>query len=530
MPQGILPYKFEEEKTGSGMTALAGLPVYLDLASVFDVCQSITRHLEVKVRGWTDAQMVLSLMLLNIAGGDAVDDIDILAKDEGFSKVLRRVETRGLPRQQRRAMERQWEKETHRSVPSQSAIFRFLAAFHDAEEEKNRVKGKAFIPAPNEHLLGLSLVNRDLVASIQKHHPETEATLDMDATLIETLKKCALFCCKGFQAYQPFNVWWAEQQLILHTEFRDGNVPAGYEQLRVFAESLDMPPEGVMKVFLRSDTAGYQHDLLKYCEKGENRRFGRIEFAIGADVTREFRKAVAEAEEWKPVMKEGKPTGKEWAEVCFIPNEIAYTKNAPVYRYIATREPLKQEVLPGVGQLAFPFPTMTMHSQHYKIFGIVTNRDLDGGEIVNWLHKRCGKSEEAHSIMKEDLAGGKLPSADFGENAAWWSIMALAFNLNSAMKQLVLQGSWVTKRMKAIRFSLIGLPGRVMTHARELVIRVAQGHPSFEILLAIRQRIMELGYASGPEILYERRSVVPREFKEKTTQNYPQGGLQTVPG
>ena len=32
----------------------------------------------------------------------------------------------------------------------------------------------------------------------------------------------------------------------------------------------------------------------------------------------------------------------------------------------------------------------------------------------------CGKSEEAHSVMKEDLAGRKLPSGKFGVNAAWW--------------------------------------------------------------------------------------------------------------
>jgi hypothetical protein len=38
--------------------------------------------------------------------------------------------------------------------------------------------------------------------------------------------------------------------------------------------------------------------------------------------------------------------------------------------------------------------------------------------------------------MKEDLAGGKLPSDDFGENAAWWWIMILAMNLNSSMKRL----------------------------------------------------------------------------------------------
>ena len=397
-------------------------------------------------------------------------------------------------------MERRWRKEHHRSVPSPSAIFRFLAAFHDPEEEKKREKGKAFIPAPNQHVQELIRVNRDLVASIQKHRPTTEATLDMDATLVETEKEDALFSYKGYKAYQPMNTYWAEQEAVLHTEFRDGNVPAGYEQLRVLKDALDLLPDGVTKVFLRSDTAGYQHDLLKYCEKGEHERFGRIEFAIGADVTKEFRKAVAEVKEWKPVMNELqgelKPTAKEWAEVCFIPNEIAYTRNAPVYRYIATRELLKQPELPGMeGQVGLPFHTMTIDKKRYKIFGIVTNRDSEGSELIDWLHKRCGKSEEAHSIMKEDLAGGRLPSADFGENAAWWGIMVLAFNLNTAMKNLVLEDSWAAKRMKALRFSLINLPARVMERSRQLFMRLAGGHPSLEVLLTARKRIMELAYA-----------------------------------
>jgi hypothetical protein len=132
------------------------------------------------------------------------------------------------------------------------------------------MKGKAFIPLPNEHLQGLTKVNRDLVTSVQNHRPKKEATLDCDATLIETQKKDALFCYKGFKAYQPFNVWWAEQQLVLYSEFRDGNVPAGYGQLRLFKEALDLLPEGVTMVRLRSDTAGYQHDILKYCEKGKH--------------------------------------------------------------------------------------------------------------------------------------------------------------------------------------------------------------------------------------------------------------------
>ena len=503
MAQGVLPYKYEEERTDGGMTALAGLPIYLDLASVLGVADFIRAHVHVRKsgQGWTDEQAVLSLMLLNLAGGDCVDDIRILEKDEGFCKVLGRVETKGLTRQQRRALERRWRKERHRSVPSPSALFRYLEAFHDPGEEIKREPGKAFIPAPNEHLQGLRRVNQDFVASIQKRHPEREATLDTDATLVETQKEDAFFSYKGYKAYQPFNVWWAEQKVVLHTEFRDGNVPAGYEQLRVFKEALDMLPEGVTKVYLRSDTAGYEHDLLRYCEKGENRRFGRIEFAIGVDVTKEFKKAVAEVEEsdWKPLRKEVKgemrKTGAEWAEVCFVPNAIARSKNDPVYRYLAIRELLEQPELPGMeGHVELPFPTMSMERKRYKIFGVVTNRDLEGNELINWLHKRCGKSEEAHSVMKEDLAGGKLPSSEFGENAAWWWIMILAFNLNSAMKQMVLQGTWVAQRMKAIRFCLIGLPGRVMSHARGLIVRLVKNHPSLAVLVNARQRIMELDY------------------------------------
>ena len=167
-----------------------------------------------------------------------------------------------------------------------------------------------------------------------------------------------------------------------------------------------------------------------------------------------------------------------------------------MYRYLAIREPLEQPELPGMDRhVELPFPTMTMEKKRYKLFGIVTNRDVEGSDLINWLHKRCGKSEEAHSIMKEDLAGGKLPSSAFGENAAWWWIMILAFNLHSAMKRLVLEGSWVTQRMKAARFSLIGLPGRVLNHARGLIVRLVKNHPSLEVLVKARQRIMELGYA-----------------------------------
>jgi len=48
--------------------------------------------------------------------------------------------------------------------------------------------------------------------------------------------------------------------------------------------------------------------------------------------------------------------------------------------------------------------------------------DWLGDEIIRFHDGRCGKAEEAHKILKEDFAGGQMPSDEFGANAAWWAI------------------------------------------------------------------------------------------------------------
>ena len=65
----------------------------------------------------------------------------------------------------------------------------------------------------------------------------------------------------------------------------------------------------------------------------------------------------------------------------------------------------------------------------YKVSGMVTNMDWEGEKLIHWLHKRCGKSEKVHAVMKDELAGGRLPSDDSGKNAAWWWIMILGIIL-----------------------------------------------------------------------------------------------------
>ena len=350
MKQGLLAFQYEEEKSTTGMTALSGLMTYVELMHVAGLRSSVERRVGLRGggQGWTDSQIITSLILLNLAGGESVMDLEVLEKDAGLCRVLRHAETHGMRRRERRALKARWRGERWRSVPSDSVVFRYLERFHDAGEEAKREAHRAFIPSPNDALKGLGKVNAGLVDFVQSRSPHTQATLDMDACLVESHKKealysykkyrsphtqatldmdaClveshkkeALYSYKKYRAYQPLTTYWAEADLVVHSEFRDGNVPAGHQQLRVLKEALGHLPVGVAKVMLRSDTAGYQQELLRYCAEGRDERFGVIEFAVGVDVTAEFRCAVSEVaeEDWHVLHKPGSnrvETGQEWA-------------------------------------------------------------------------------------------------------------------------------------------------------------------------------------------------------------------------
>lgn len=504
MTQGELAFKYEEMNQGCGLTSMAGIGTYLDLACRSGLIRSVESHVELRqgCQGWSDVETVLSLVMLNLVGGDCVEDIKRLESDRGFCSLFGKALSRGLSRKGGRELKKRWRKEKTRTVPSSSSIFRYLAGFHDEGEEGLREPGKAFIPAANEGRKGLCLSNKDFIGFVQENHKEPTATLDMDATLVETEKAEALWCYKGYRAYQPLNTWWAEQGLVVHTEFRDGNVPAGFDQRRVLEEAIACLPRGVEKVRMRSDTAGYQHDLLSYCDGEDNKWCGRIDFTVGCDVTPEFKKAVGEVEEqaWHPLCKRDRwgglvETRRQWAEVCFVPYQIGHSRKGPEYRYVAIREPMQDQlVFDGMEEAErhYPFQTMVRDDVRYKVFGIVTNMDWDGQDLIAWHYERCGRSEQAHSVMKEDLAGGKLPSGSFGENAAWWWMMILAFNLNAALKVLVLGKDWVWKRMKAIRFSLINIPARIIERSRQLSLRLNTGDPAYRWLVWIRAKIATL--------------------------------------
>ena len=249
-----------------------------------------------------------------------------------------------------------------------------------------------------------------------------------DATYIGTSRsEEARYSYKGERSVEAFVSLWSEADLVVDIQVRSGNVSPKSDQLARLKESLSRLPESVKKVSLRSDSAGYQEEVLRYCAEGKNERFGVIEFAISCPVWKEFhREAIRLPEEaWKVV--EG-TTDREYAEVPFVPNSLGTSASGPDYRYIAIRrkladaERLKEKAVEMQGQ-RYLFDDTELSRLHatefpggtYAIFGLVTNRTgMDGSELVHWHDARCGKGEQIHDDLKNGLGMGHVTSVELG--------------------------------------------------------------------------------------------------------------------
>ncbi len=159
-----------------------------------------------------------------------------MEEDNGLKRVLRKLEKKwdGLKG-------RIFRKGRTRVFPSASRIFGFLESYNSEEEEAEREstpEGKSKILPVGDSFKELVELNLSIVCQSQVLNPRRSATLDMDNNLIVSNKSTAKISYKKEKSYHPFNVYWAEQDLMLFSEFRDGNVPAGVEQLRVLKKYL----------------------------------------------------------------------------------------------------------------------------------------------------------------------------------------------------------------------------------------------------------------------------------------------------
>jgi hypothetical protein len=499
-------YYIDTKVDPAAVTNYGGIFPYLDLMLLTDLPKLTSEYLpEKSMVGWQHAEHVGALLALNLTGGTCVDDLVKLAGDPGMSlymgQIARAVE----------AQDRHFSRGGDRAIPSLTSVREWLEQFHNAQEDSKRGYGQAFVPEPNEALCGLRAVNKELVRRGWRLYQRsgrgelTRATLEIDASFIETGKRDALACYKHFDAYSGLTVRWAEMGFVVWDEFRDGNVPPAWRNQEALTESISYLNKelGITDVWVRGDAAAHQESVLKGLSEWKiDGKPMPVKFAIGYVKTKDFREELQNLDEaaWERVYDKNGRLDYEVAEVPFVSNTEALIKADP-YRHIVVRRKAKQGILPGLGTNGNEIAdeeTVEMRGQAYHVHAIISNieQEWSSQRVVEWYNDRCGGGEAIHSILKSDLAAGQLPSNRFGVNAAWWTIAVLAHNLHALLEKLAMPKGLVGSRFKRLRYHLINVPARLVTHARQCCVRYFQA-ATLQLVQHIRGKLAAVAAAVG---------------------------------
>jgi hypothetical protein len=461
---GILPFEVEEVLGRSAITSFAGLPLVVEAFRACGADRAVgegpptrVRHRE---RGLSDAQMAESFCLLLAAGGEHVEDFETLRDDDGLAELV------GY------------------ELPSPTRAKEYLYAFDEGMKprggegaQQELFGGKVGLErGPIE---ALAAAVRASVRAAQLGRPCREATIDLDASIVVSEKREAAPTYTGESGYQPTLALWAEQEMVLYEEFRDGNVPAGKDVLRVLQRAVEALPEGVERISFRADTAAYTHQVLNWC-----RDEAGITFAISADMSVELRSVIKGLDEgaWEPLEVKG-DVARSWAEVEFIPSAPSVVKGRRPDRYLAIRlEPVQREL--------FADGTRVKH------FAVVTNDwERPGPELLRWQRQKAGTIEKLHDVLKNDLGAGVMPCGRFGANAAWFRLNVLCYNVLTLVRREGLGGELSKARPKRLRLWVLCRAGQIVHHARALVVRVSWRVPwLMGRIAAARRKLLQLGW------------------------------------
>jgi len=430
------------------VTPWGGVGLLIELIRRVGVDAVMDQNLGPKRSGkWlTHGHMAEAFVLLSALGGECVDDFEHLRGDVG----LRAITGFEMPPP---STARQWLDKAHEEE-----------LIEKAKEDAQQQNFLSYIPAESRrlHVAGKAQA-RTIGAAIKAMKPDKEVTMDVDAHLTESHKQSALKTYEGYPGFQPMIVLWAEMNLILKDEFRNGNVPASKDIKRVVDEAYNTLPareDGeAWKVSVRSDSAAYEQEVLDHWHS-RGWRFG-----VSADMSRALHEEVLKVGEgnWSFWKEERGGTICEWAEVPYVPSRPMEKKgtDVPIYRYVAVRVRKRQQEFFADGSCV-------------KHFVLVTNiENMDGDKLLEWHRGKAGTVEHAHNVLTNELAAGVYPSGKFGVDALWLRMQVITFNLLELLKAAVLDERFRKARPKKLRFAVFTQWARVVRHAGRNMVRLA---------------------------------------------------------
>jgi hypothetical protein len=440
----VTPTVADEEVTGVAGVALWG-PL-LDRLNVVEVADR--RGLRpIGPGGYSGGECYRALVEVLLAGGDFLSDRSLLA---GATQRLRGA---------------------HR-LPSHTTLWRFCAGADLGRAQK------------------AAAVNRTMLArawAMGAGPPGGLVTIDPDATLVDTYgpgKEGSTFTYRGETGLSPLIGVCGETGDVLAVRARGGNAHPGRALAGFIRECVAAIPAGVRatsNLWVRIDSAGYQHEVFRAVEQ-----LGAV-FTITAPNKANVRAAVRNlaadpATVWVPALNAQADKGSEIAETMI---EIGMTKrDRRTLRLIVRRQPAR-----GGDQLSFD------DVDGWRFHAIVTNIPgwLGPADMIEAHHRRRGGiPEDTIRQLKEDFGLDHAPLENFFGNWLWWHAVALAHNTARWIETLALPRQFRRCRGKRLRLAFFNVAARVVTHARQLWLRLPRSHAWAAAFIEALTRIRRL--------------------------------------
>jgi hypothetical protein len=434
----------DEDVTGVAGAALWG-PL-LDRLNLVDVADG-RRLRPIGPGGYTGGECYRTLVEVLLAGGEFLSDRSLL---EGATEALR----------------------GGHAFPSHTTLFRFCAGADFGRAQK------------------AAAVNRTMLArawALGAGPSGGLVTIDPDATLVDTYglaKEGSRFTYRGEVGLSPLVGVCGETGDVLALRARGGNAHPGRAIAGFVKECAAAVPTAVRAVknlWVRIDSAGYQHDVFTACEA-----LGAA-FSITAPQRSNVRATVLalatdSGTVWVPALGAETEKGSEIAQTTL---EIGRTKrHRRVLRLIVRRQPT------SVGdQLAFD------DLDGWRFHAIVTNLPalFAPPEMVEAHHRlRGGIPEDTIRQLKEDFGLIHAPVRNFFGNWLWWHACALAHNVARWIRDHLLPREFRRCRGKRLRIAFFNVAARVVTHARQLWLRIPRSHAWADAFIEALTRIRAL--------------------------------------
>lgn len=395
------------------VTASSGLALLMTFAKDIGLRRQLDlrfSHLKLRQRGYSVSAKVLSFLQMISKGGDRLSDIGLLRADPGLLALLR---MEGVPRPNTLAdlarRFRQWD--IHRLAEC-----------------------------------GMQLAVRALRAKKVRR-----VILDIDSTLVESGVRIAERTYERSRGFNPLlgMLRGGGMSLAAFSVFRPGNAAPQSHNLslvrKIHRYLLKHLPQ--VEVLLRSDSAAYNHRLMRYCD------LESVGFFIAGRESKAIFQIIRGIRHWER-LRGGQANEEVGEGLHFVGPE----KEGAVYRLIVVRKRNEQRAL---------FPEF---EYIYRLY--VTNTDWSRRKVVRFYQKR-GDAENVIRELKERYAVDHILSEDFLANAVFFQLQLLAYNLVEVFKYAHLDRSWWRLCIKQLRYRLINIAGVVARHARRTVLRLS---------------------------------------------------------